>query len=112
MQVVMPKHLGMARDGAPTAVRGGTILEEIDQNAGRAGGGRGLAERDSERLGFSLACRLRLYGAQDRELEKFFKKLEKEMAEVAMKRHGRAKQLVVFFGAADIGTRGGVLMRC
>ncbi|KAJ9518750.1 hypothetical protein QJQ45_026018 [Haematococcus lacustris] len=30
-----------------------------------------------------------------------------EMAEVAMKRHGRAKQLVVFFGAASIGTRGG-----
>ncbi|KAJ9522133.1 hypothetical protein QJQ45_005154 [Haematococcus lacustris] len=29
------------------------------------------------------------------------------MAEVAMKRHGRAKQLVVFFGAASIGTRGG-----
>ncbi|KAJ9517895.1 hypothetical protein QJQ45_004175 [Haematococcus lacustris] len=29
------------------------------------------------------------------------------MAEVAMKRHGRAKQLVVFFGAASIGTQGG-----
>ncbi|KAJ9505826.1 hypothetical protein QJQ45_010008 [Haematococcus lacustris] len=29
------------------------------------------------------------------------------MAEVAMKRHGRAKQLVVFFGAASIGTWGG-----
>ncbi|KAJ9510604.1 hypothetical protein QJQ45_027474 [Haematococcus lacustris] len=29
------------------------------------------------------------------------------MAEVAMKRHGGAKQLVVFFGAATIGTRGG-----
>ncbi|KAJ9518041.1 hypothetical protein QJQ45_004284 [Haematococcus lacustris] len=29
------------------------------------------------------------------------------MAEVAMKRHGRAKQLVVFFGAAGIGTGGG-----
>ncbi|KAJ9510944.1 hypothetical protein QJQ45_027829 [Haematococcus lacustris] len=28
-----------------------------------------------------------------------------EMAEVAMERHGRAKQLVVFFGAATIGTR-------
>ncbi|KAJ9529222.1 hypothetical protein QJQ45_007878 [Haematococcus lacustris] len=51
--------------------------------------------------------RLRLYGAQDRTLEHFFKKLEEEMAEVAMKRHGRAKQLVVFFGATSIGTRGG-----
>ncbi|GFH07041.1 hypothetical protein HaLaN_01784 [Haematococcus lacustris] len=51
--------------------------------------------------------RLRLYGAQDRALEQFLKKLEEEMAEVAMKRHGRAKQLVVFIGAASIGTRGG-----
>ncbi|KAJ9512270.1 hypothetical protein QJQ45_012947 [Haematococcus lacustris] len=33
--------------------------------------------------------------------------LEKEMAELSMKRHNRAKQLVVFFGAASIGTRGG-----
>ncbi|GFH29004.1 hypothetical protein HaLaN_27588, partial [Haematococcus lacustris] len=51
--------------------------------------------------------RLRLYGAQDRAQEQFFKKLEDEMAEVSVERHGRAKQLVVFFGAATIGTRGG-----
>ncbi|KAJ9512921.1 hypothetical protein QJQ45_029054 [Haematococcus lacustris] len=61
--------------------------------------------------------RLRLYGAQDRTLEQFFNhpvcalcacpQLEEDMAEVAMERHGRAKQLVVFFGAASIGTRGG-----
>ncbi|KAJ9519221.1 hypothetical protein QJQ45_017874 [Haematococcus lacustris] len=51
--------------------------------------------------------RLQLYGAQDRALEHFFKKLEEEMAEVAMQRHGCAKQLVVFFCAASIGTRGG-----
>ncbi|KAJ9521412.1 hypothetical protein QJQ45_001209 [Haematococcus lacustris] len=51
--------------------------------------------------------RLRLYGAQDRTLEQFFKKLEEDMEEVPMQRHGRAKQLVVFFGAATIGTRGG-----
>ncbi|KAJ9508309.1 hypothetical protein QJQ45_011825 [Haematococcus lacustris] len=51
--------------------------------------------------------RLRLYGAQDWTLKQFFKKLEEDMAEVSMKRHGRAKQLVVFFGAAGIGTRGG-----
>ncbi|KAJ9512901.1 hypothetical protein QJQ45_029120 [Haematococcus lacustris] len=50
--------------------------------------------------------RLRLYRAQDRALEQFFKKLE-DMAEVSMERHGRAKQLVVFFGAASIGTGGG-----
>ncbi|GFH21679.1 hypothetical protein HaLaN_19032, partial [Haematococcus lacustris] len=48
--------------------------------------------------------RLRLYGAQHRALEQFFKKLEKDMAEVSMERHGHAKQLVVFFGAAGIGT--------
>ncbi|KAJ9528141.1 hypothetical protein QJQ45_005778 [Haematococcus lacustris] len=57
--------------------------------------------------------RLRLYGAQDRTMQQFFKKLEEEMEELSMKRHGRAKQLVVFFGAASIGTRGaGVLVRC
>ncbi|KAJ9514000.1 hypothetical protein QJQ45_021110, partial [Haematococcus lacustris] len=33
--------------------------------------------------------------------------LEEDMAELSMKRHGRAKQLVVFFGAACIGTAGG-----
>ncbi|KAJ9507437.1 hypothetical protein QJQ45_006420 [Haematococcus lacustris] len=51
--------------------------------------------------------RLRLYGAQDRTLEQVFKKLEEDMEEVSMKRHGRAKQLVVFFGAAGIGTGSG-----
>ncbi|KAJ9514462.1 hypothetical protein QJQ45_016204 [Haematococcus lacustris] len=51
--------------------------------------------------------RLRLCGAQDRALEQFFKKLEEDMAEVSMERHGHAKQLVVFFGAASIGTAGG-----
>ncbi|KAJ9531989.1 hypothetical protein QJQ45_003694 [Haematococcus lacustris] len=51
--------------------------------------------------------RLRLYGAQDRALEQFFMKLEGDMAEVSMQRHGRPGQLVVFFGAAGIGTRGG-----
>ncbi|GFH06290.1 uncharacterized protein HaLaN_00897 [Haematococcus lacustris] len=51
--------------------------------------------------------RLRLYGAQDRALEQFFKKLEEDMAEVFMECHGHAKQLVVFFGAASIDTGGG-----
>ncbi|KAJ9517333.1 hypothetical protein QJQ45_016698 [Haematococcus lacustris] len=50
--------------------------------------------------------RLPLCGAQDRALEQFFKKLEEEMAELSMQRQGRAKQLVVFFCAATIGTRG------
>ncbi|GFH15766.1 hypothetical protein HaLaN_12057, partial [Haematococcus lacustris] len=34
-------------------------------------------------------------------------KLDEEMAELSMKRHNHAKQLVVFFGAATIGTGGG-----
>ncbi|KAJ9506610.1 hypothetical protein QJQ45_003998 [Haematococcus lacustris] len=57
--------------------------------------------------------RLRLYGAQNRALEQFFRKvrvrlqLKKDMAEVSMECHGRAKQLVVFFGAAGISTQGG-----
>ncbi|GFH20529.1 hypothetical protein HaLaN_17667 [Haematococcus lacustris] len=50
---------------------------------------------------------LRLYGAQDRALEQFFKKLEEDMEEVSTERHGRAKQLVVFFATAGIGTKGG-----
>ncbi|KAJ9531801.1 hypothetical protein QJQ45_021954, partial [Haematococcus lacustris] len=51
--------------------------------------------------------RLRQYGAQDRALEQFFTKLEEDMAAVSMKRHGRAKQLVVIFGTAGIGNKGG-----
>ncbi|GFH17188.1 hypothetical protein HaLaN_13764 [Haematococcus lacustris] len=51
--------------------------------------------------------RLRLYRTQDRALEQFFKQMEEDMAEVSMERHGRAEQLVVFFGAASIGTGGG-----
>ncbi|KAJ9505086.1 hypothetical protein QJQ45_030476 [Haematococcus lacustris] len=51
--------------------------------------------------------RLRLYGAQARALEQFFNKLEEKMAELSMERHNHAKQLVVFFGAASIGTAGG-----
>ncbi|KAJ9523118.1 hypothetical protein QJQ45_023891 [Haematococcus lacustris] len=44
--------------------------------------------------------RLQLYGAQNRALEHFFKK-------VSMERHECAKQLVVFIEAAGIGTGGG-----
>ncbi|KAJ9523435.1 hypothetical protein QJQ45_005338 [Haematococcus lacustris] len=51
--------------------------------------------------------RLRLYRAQERALEQYFMKLEEDMAEVFMERHGGAKQLVVFFGAASIDTGGG-----
>ncbi|KAJ9507387.1 hypothetical protein QJQ45_006381 [Haematococcus lacustris] len=56
--------------------------------------------------------RLRLYGAQDRALEQFFKTLEEDMAEVSMERHGHAKQLVVFFAQLALAQGGaGVLMR-
>ncbi|GFH32256.1 hypothetical protein HaLaN_31446 [Haematococcus lacustris] len=44
---------------------------------------------------------------EDRVLEQIFKKLKEDMAEVSSERHGRAKQLVVFFGKAGIGTGGG-----
>ncbi|KAJ9527900.1 hypothetical protein QJQ45_005632 [Haematococcus lacustris] len=42
-----------------------------------------------------------------REEERYFKKLEKETAIESQKRWGTRKQLVVFFGNAGIGTRGG-----
>ncbi|KAJ9531782.1 hypothetical protein QJQ45_021935 [Haematococcus lacustris] len=56
--------------------------------------------------------RLRLYGAQDRALEQFFNKVRvgswrERWRSLSMKRHKRAMQLVVFFGAATIGTAGG-----
>ncbi|KAJ9521826.1 hypothetical protein QJQ45_024690 [Haematococcus lacustris] len=51
--------------------------------------------------------RLRLYGAQDRALEQFFRELKGDMAEMSMEHHGHAKQRVVFFAAASLGTRGG-----
>ncbi|KAJ9525881.1 hypothetical protein QJQ45_009241 [Haematococcus lacustris] len=51
--------------------------------------------------------RLRLCGAQDRAPEQTFKQSMEDMAELSMERHGRSKQLVVFFGAANIGTGGG-----
>ncbi|GFH07028.1 hypothetical protein HaLaN_01769 [Haematococcus lacustris] len=51
--------------------------------------------------------RMRLYGAQEKVLERFFQKLEEEAAMVSQQRWGIRKQLVVFFGKAGIGTRGG-----
>ncbi|KAJ9517421.1 hypothetical protein QJQ45_016781 [Haematococcus lacustris] len=56
--------------------------------------------------------RLRLYGAQGPGAGAVLQAdeggwLVKDMAEVSMERHGHAKQLMVFFGAASIGTRGG-----
>ncbi|KAJ9510176.1 hypothetical protein QJQ45_015669, partial [Haematococcus lacustris] len=50
--------------------------------------------------------RMRLYGEQDKVLERYFK-LEEEAAIESQKRWGTRKQLVVFFGNAGIGTRGG-----
>ncbi|GFH27619.1 hypothetical protein HaLaN_25975, partial [Haematococcus lacustris] len=51
--------------------------------------------------------KMRLHGAQGKVLERYFKKLEEEAAVEFQKRWGTRKQLVVFFGYADIGTRGG-----
>ncbi|KAJ9533845.1 hypothetical protein QJQ45_026938 [Haematococcus lacustris] len=56
--------------------------------------------------------RMRLYGAQEKVLERYFKKvgvlmLEEEAAIESQKRWGTRKHLVMFFGNAGIGTRGG-----
>ncbi|KAJ9509574.1 hypothetical protein QJQ45_011204 [Haematococcus lacustris] len=51
--------------------------------------------------------RMRLHGAQEKVLERYFIKLEEEAASVSQQEWGTRKQLVVFFGNASIGTRGG-----
>ncbi|GFH17168.1 hypothetical protein HaLaN_13739 [Haematococcus lacustris] len=50
--------------------------------------------------------KMRLHGAQEKVLERYFKKLEEEAAVESQKRWGTRKQLVVFFSNAGIGTRG------
>ncbi|GFH11114.1 hypothetical protein HaLaN_06555, partial [Haematococcus lacustris] len=50
--------------------------------------------------------KMRLHGAQEKVLERYFK-LEEEAASVSQQQWGARKQLVVFFGNAGIGTRGG-----
>ncbi|KAJ9529021.1 hypothetical protein QJQ45_007091 [Haematococcus lacustris] len=45
--------------------------------------------------------------ARKKSMSESMSQLEKDMAEVPMERHNRAKQLVVFFGSAGIGTGGG-----
>ncbi|GFH22848.1 hypothetical protein HaLaN_20370, partial [Haematococcus lacustris] len=47
---------------------------------------------------------MRLHGAQEKVLERYFKKLEEEAASVSQQQWGARKQLVVFFGNAGIGT--------
>ncbi|KAJ9520693.1 hypothetical protein QJQ45_007562 [Haematococcus lacustris] len=65
--------------------------------------GKAIAEQresvfdPAPQIGVGIQCSLTGVGQE----------LQQEMAEVAMKRHGRAKQLVVFLNAARIGTRGG-----
>ncbi|KAJ9530640.1 hypothetical protein QJQ45_014751 [Haematococcus lacustris] len=51
--------------------------------------------------------KMRLYSAQEKVLERYFKKLEEEAAIESQKRWGTRKQLVVFFDNAGISTRGG-----
>ncbi|KAJ9505859.1 hypothetical protein QJQ45_028266, partial [Haematococcus lacustris] len=51
--------------------------------------------------------KMRLHGAQDKVLERYFKKLEEEAAIESQQQWGARKQLVVFFGNTGIGTRGG-----
>ncbi|KAJ9516515.1 hypothetical protein QJQ45_011130 [Haematococcus lacustris] len=63
--------------------------------------GVGIDPRDTQAIGADQET------GRTGALEQFFKKLKEDMAEVFMERHGHAKQLVVFFGAAGIGTREG-----
>ncbi|GFH21532.1 uncharacterized protein HaLaN_18857, partial [Haematococcus lacustris] len=49
--------------------------------------------------------RMRLHGAQETVLERYFMKLEEEAASMSQQEWGTHKQLVVFFGSASIGTR-------
>ncbi|GFH05861.1 hypothetical protein HaLaN_00393, partial [Haematococcus lacustris] len=49
--------------------------------------------------------KMRLYGAQERVLERYFKMLEEEAVSVSQQQWGTREQLVVFFGNAGIGTR-------
>ncbi|GFH13181.1 hypothetical protein HaLaN_09013, partial [Haematococcus lacustris] len=48
---------------------------------------------------------MRLFSAQEKVLERYFKRLEEDAAMVSQQRWGTRKQLVVFFGKAGIGTR-------
>ncbi|KAJ9530532.1 hypothetical protein QJQ45_012530 [Haematococcus lacustris] len=51
--------------------------------------------------------KMRLHGAQEKVLERYLKELKEEAAIESQKWWGTHKQLVVFFGNAGIGTRGG-----
>ncbi|GFH05680.1 hypothetical protein HaLaN_00179 [Haematococcus lacustris] len=76
------------------------LIEEANKHRcllGMKKQGRGIAEQ-----------REFVFDPATRALEQFLKKLEEDMAEVSVQRHGRPKQLVVFFGAAGIGTGGGM----
>ncbi|GFH27908.1 uncharacterized protein HaLaN_26300, partial [Haematococcus lacustris] len=51
--------------------------------------------------------RMRLYGAQEKVLERYFKKLEEDAAMVSQQQWGTRNQLVVYLSNTSIGTRGG-----
>ncbi|GFH26525.1 hypothetical protein HaLaN_24690, partial [Haematococcus lacustris] len=53
---------------------------------------------------------MRLYGAQEKVQERYFKKLEEEAAMVSQQRWGTRKQLVVFFGTQALAPRGAGLL--
>ncbi|KAJ9517070.1 hypothetical protein QJQ45_002590 [Haematococcus lacustris] len=73
---------------------------EGEVGPGRGGPGHGAGWAAPEQ-------KMRLHGAQEKVLERYCKKLEDEAAVESQKRWGTRKQLVVFFGNAGIGTRGG-----
>ncbi|KAJ9521315.1 hypothetical protein QJQ45_001189 [Haematococcus lacustris] len=75
-----------------------------------AAAGQGLVDAAPQVVGEYLhpkwaEQKMRLHGAQEMVLERYFKKLEEEAASVSQQQWGARKQLVVFFGNAGIGTR-------
>ncbi|KAJ9515056.1 hypothetical protein QJQ45_012579 [Haematococcus lacustris] len=73
------------------------LMKEVDKHRRLLG----MKKQGSLRDTLPLPCRMRHAGACV-PLSR-----AEDMAEVSMEHHGRAKQLVVFFGAAGIGTAGG-----
>ncbi|KAJ9504678.1 hypothetical protein QJQ45_030346, partial [Haematococcus lacustris] len=102
----------LCRPRGSDLLRGRVVLvDELDEHlcqlsTTKIGVGMDPSVTQAVRAASGIRSQASWYGAEDRALEQFFKQ-EEDMAEVSMERHGRAKQLVVFFGAASISTKGG-----
>ncbi|KAJ9504569.1 hypothetical protein QJQ45_030543 [Haematococcus lacustris] len=101
-----PDDLGWVGPVSPQGRAGTTVLKPIKRHVAVT-----LATWDAvwrEYLHPKWAeQRMRLHGAQETVLERYFMKLQEEAASMSQQEWGTRKQLVVFFGNAAIGTRGG-----